>query len=235
MVKIVRQSFANYSVMTFILMSYALVYTSYSISKGESALSLEHLKHFTVANYYFAGTAMVTLIGVWKLKSWSKFLNIIFFLYSLYYLLQDFTLSQNKVILLLLFLYLLHSFLFYLIYDAELKSPANNPLYFHNQVDLDSNSRIPVNVYFDDGAHAGYLTNWGPHACFVSLNEKLQEIPSGKAKVSVAYGSHLFEAEGYVSSYFCNGIGLRFVAHEMTTYNWKLLVSILNRKGFLPV
>lgn len=235
MVKIVRHSFSNFSFIIFLLMSYLLTYSSHSIAKGESALSVSHLHLFAIERPILSVLLVLSLICSWRLSRWGKPIIIFYFLSTLVYLYLNFSVSQNKLLLLLLFLNLVHSFLFFLIYDAEIKSAANNPNFFSNQIDLSTCITLEASIYLDQGVFEGKLTNWSPNACFFRLSEDTDLNLSGKAKIVVKYENQEFEGHGFVSSNFGNGVGLRFVGENESVYNWKLLVSILNRKGIIPV
>lgn len=235
MIKIVRQSFNIYSVLLFTILSYILMYIVNSIALGESALSVFSLKTFAENHLYLLGFLTITSIFIWKIQRQSHLFYLAFHSILLFQFVMSFINSQNKIILIIIFLFMIHVYLFFLTLNAEINSASNNPLYLSNQANLNFIKKMNVTIYSVDGVYEGFLTNWNDHSCFIHLPSLEGEFPSGKVKLITKHFGKEFTGEGSISSKYTEGIGIRFIETPEEVYNWKLLTGILNKKGILPI
>jgi hypothetical protein len=174
-----------------------------------------------------------TAYKIVQMQYYSKYLFLVgsFFvaLSSAYGLYNDF----NKLILIVLFIYILVTYYFYYFLSDELDQAYYRPNFSNKNLYDPMLLKIVVSLKSDDNhLISGHLTNWSSDGCFV----KLHEIWKGPTRVDlqVNFQDYKFEQKGIVCAIANGGqgVGIRFIEESNRATSWDNFLKIITDMGF---
>lgn len=206
-----------------------------------------HAKSLEITFYSFGGIAIFNGLGglvtmlmtatvYWMIflrKNSSKLLLLYLsstWLYSFYILYQA---DLDKTLLLFVFLYILLSFYFYLLWDDELSLACYNPNF--TVYDIDQSILLTLNltiIPLKGEPVIVKLRNWDERSIFVEAPTRIE----GSVSVELMFEERIFKANGIVITQYDNyqGIGIRLTNKASSQFSWALCFDILHDRGFLP-
>lgn len=144
----------------------------------------------------------------------------------------------SKLILIVLFLYILISYYFFFLLRSDLFRSYYNPLYDDENLFEPMLFKIPceLEVIKNDKAESikGYLTNWDDFGCFVALEEAYPKNLGSKNNLTITFNEQKFEEQVSVVSLLKGrkGVGVRFKSNKSENiFNWKELNKIIDDMG----
>jgi len=239
-IKIFYRGTVVWNTIFFIIMSLAFLLLQDTFYGLASVGQKETLTNFVVTHKFSLILNFFTLFLVFKLKKSAKsfFLFVILntFVITCINLEEEF----SKIIMMILFFYLVISIFMYQFLKIELSESYYNPRF--NQNLWQSPMLVRVNVHFEDTKSGkkieGYLTNWSEVGGYLKLNqpEKLKNI----RKLCVKFEGREFNEDIAIvsSTKDKEGIGFKITRRknrENTNHlGWDEFYEIMNQMGFLP-
>ncbi len=233
--KISHRSPVVWNCIFFCLSSFLFLYLQKVSTNFSSILNSALLKTFVSSNLVYIALLICSTLSFYKLKKVSKLLFILLTAFTL--VLSVFFLweSFSKVVLVLLFLYLISSVYLYQFLEIELNESFYNALYSKNDLKQENAVKLRVSLKQKDKTVAGELTNWSSEGFFTRLVEE-SAIKTGQVSGEVEYANKKFYFEGrIVAKLHKNGFGVKIkhIKYE-DAFNWDSLIQILNDKGYIP-
>lgn len=222
----------------FLILSLLYFHIQASLFYDVSAFNIEQLRSHFAGKWTLLGLFFLSIVSIWFAKKISKLLSLLFLLHLLYlmisFLIQDF----DKVILLMIFLYIVTGFYFYFFWLDELKEPYYNPCYNVSDLNKVGSLSLPVTILDkDDLKHEGYLTNWDSKSCFIVFKDP---IATKKKRLKAVFNldgrEFANDAEVVTITSDKRGLGVDFVLSGQKTdrFTWEQLYTILYQRSFIP-
>lgn len=197
------------------------------------------LKFFEERIWYLVlcGLSMLSLI---RLGRFSKFLLIGVVLSTFVLTSINLNAEFSKMILVILFFYLLIGYYLYQFFKMDLMEPFYNPGYSNQALFEPMLSKIMCSLQDKKSGQiaTGYLTNWSAEGCYVHLNEA--KALGHSVEITVHYENMDFIQPATVASKNKNlaGYGLKFLPSPKTEKSdimeWWDFYEIIDQKGFTP-
>ena len=150
--------------------------------------------------------------------------------------LESLVLNFNKVIMVILFIQICLSYLFYQLISWTFSRSIFNSNYPIDQLNQPMSLKIPVQLFCADRTYEGHLTNWDKYGVFVHLSEPW----SGKrsdVKLEINFRGHEFGCVGKVvtATWDHFGIGLEWKEKKKTGHlSWDALIELFEDFGWDP-
>lgn len=230
--RIIYRSAVIWNVVLHFLLSIMFLFLQKAIYEEKSVLNMAFLKSIVLALWPFIIMLVLGSVLVFSIKKISYYYYIFsvvsISIYSSYQLWLEF----SKLIILVLFIYLLVSYYLSYMLKSDLEHAFYNPKYSDN--DLFDPMLLKINVYVEDlkskSSHCGHLTNWDEDGCFIKLEDS---IPKKKnLKLRFQFRGHEFVQFATLAtlSKKMNGIGVRFIESNAKK-SWKDIYKIISDMG----
>jgi len=239
-VKIYYRSPVIWNLVLFVFFSFSFLVLQEIYVNITSIMNRELLEKFALSHSWYIGLCLVTMFSLMALKKSSKGFIIGVVLST--FVLTVFNLNQefSKMILVILFFYLLIAYYLYQFYKMDLYEPFYNPgfsdkLLFEPMLKkiecelMDSKSKVSMK---------GYLTNWSDQGCFVYLNEPIAL--GSQITLKVFFEGHEFVQIGNLASKRKGnlGYGLKFTLpskkEKSDIMGWWDFFDIIEQMGYEP-
>lgn len=237
--KVLYRNTLVWNLVLFIIFSFALVHVATAITSDQSAFN-HALVQDTVINHVW-GVILLALTGlmIFRLNKFSVFLFPSAIIFVIGICSSMLIMNFNKILLILMFIYIIVAYFYYQFLKVELGESYNNPNYSKNRlfdpmlykVTCKITSLRPSNNEF---IVTGHLTNWNENGCFVMLDQNLKL--RGKVELTLELDGKEFSNVGLVVASINNneGIGIKFYDESNSIYNWYNFHKIIEEKGLLP-
>jgi hypothetical protein len=237
--KIVKRNYELRNLILFLMFSLVYLQAIYSLSRGESLLTIEAAKSFLKNHYLIFLTTIVTIFMVGNLKKHSdKLLMFCLVLITG----KNFIMlaaSFNKLILGLNFIYLIFAFYFFVTWELEIAKASYNPLFSRRDLEKDSRFHLKGSMTnLETGLTTEVLiTNIDDHGCFALLTPQDSEgikTTSARYKLAAHYEGVEFTHEAYLISSYDRGVGLEFLKSQKdvdTQLDWSELYKVCLERG----
>lgn len=236
--KILKRNYEHRNLILFLILSMVYLQAIYSLSHGETILSLGALKSFFKNHYLILAVNLITIYMVVTIKKHSD--KVLLFSLALiagknFIMLAA---SFNKLILGLNFVYLIFAFYFFVTWELEIAKASYNPLF--SKRDLEKDSRFHLKGTLENlinGAHMDVLvTNIDEGSCFALITSTDPDIKldsSAPYRLSANYEGVDFINEARLTSTYDRGIGLDFkhVKGSNIQLNWSDLYKVCLERG----
>lgn len=236
--KIIYRSSVIWNLILFMLLSFMFIYLQKAIYLERSAFNILFLKSTLVENLPVISCIFLSSLLIYNLKKICQFFYFLSVLFitsvSIINLFQEF----SKLILIVLFLYILISYYFFFLLRSDLFRSYYNPLYNKKNLFEPMLFKIPceLEVFRNDKTESikGYLTNWDDFGCFIALEQPYPKNLGIKNNLSIIFNEQRFDEQVSVVSLLKSrrGIGLRFKNNKSKNiFNWKELNKIIDDMG----
>lgn len=230
--KIIYRSAVVWNVILHILMSFLFIFLQEAIYQEDSVFNIGFIRSISFSILPLLVVGAVSLFFIFNLKKVSKYFYILTVsavsLYSAYHLISDF----SKLILIVLFFYLLVSYYLYFLLTSELEQSYYNPGF--SSQNLFDPMLLKINVKLSEmktkKSHLGVLTNWDEDGCFVKLETPLEK--HSQLELEILYMNHSFKQKVAAVTILKNkeGIGLKLKQTDNTWENFYKIISDMGMK-----
>lgn len=229
--RIIYRSAVIWNVVLHFVLSLLFLVLQQAIYQEKSVFSVSFFKSTLVDFWPILGLVIISSLLVFNLK---KISHIVFIVtigivsaISAYHLWLEF----SKLILLVLFIYILASYYLSFMLKADLHQAFYNPGFSEEDLFDPMLLRIKVDVIENKSGktNQGYLTNWDEDGCFI----KLDELPKEKnLQINFYFKDHVFTELGSITtiSKKNKGIGVRFISSN-ESHGWKEIYRIISDMG----
>ena len=239
LMKVLKRNYVHRNLILFLIFSLVYLQAIYSLSRGESVLSVEAIKSFLQNHYFILIVNLITSLMIIKVKKYSD--KMLFFCLALitgknFIMLAA---SFNKLILILNFIYLIFAFYFYITWELELVKASFNPLFSKRDLEKENRFHLKAQIeHISNGAQLDVVvTNIDEFGCFVLLspvNIPTKEFySSDNGILKTVYEGVEFSHEAQLISRYDRGVGLEFkhVQKDYSELNWSDLYKVCLERG----
>ncbi len=231
--KIIRQS--NITKLTFVFLIFSLVffYASWAIGMGVSGFLPSSLKLFSTYHFPMFFLFFITFYLVLKTHEYSlNVLTVLIFLVSaisLFYLLK----SSNKLLLLLVFCYVVYSIYYFYQWHLIHSKAAFNPNF--SKHDLDKTKRFALIGMLESSGtqYVGRITNLDADSFFIRFEEEVAVDLSRQVSLEAFVDNVKFQCKGKVYAVFDNGFGIIVDKKTQEYFSWKDYFSIISERSWI--
>lgn len=206
-----------------------------------------HAKSLEITFYSWRGVAifngpggLITMLMVatvyWMIflkKNSSKLLLFYLSCTWLYSFVIIYQADLDKTLLLFVFLYILLSFYFYLLWDDELSLACYNPNFSIYDIDQSILMSLELQIIPLRGDPVkAQLRNWDERSIFVELPSPIE----GPVSIELKFENRVFKTKGLVITQYNNyhGVGIRLLHKATNQFSWLSCFDILHDRGFTP-
>lgn len=235
--KIFKRSAVIRNTLVHLLMSLGFLHIVLSISKGRSAVQVQHALETFTGQGVLLGLLALAFVFVHRVSDWAPKFFILFNAYVFFQSFQVFFITFDKTILTLNFLYIAFSFITYVLLKSELKESIYVPGYHKNGINKFSEYELSAKVEDSFGKEiSGYLTNWGPAGCYFMPQENI--MMRGTVQLKLNFGAKEFISLGKVMTKYGNGYGISILNKRgkkgRHPLGWEEYYDIINQRGYVP-
>ena len=222
--RLFRRSVIVYQYIAFLFLSYLYSYILASLDSGESAFNLVKSFNFIVNNKILLLLVLVSMVSVYLVKRWSKFVILLFMILTLLSEFDIFFYKLDKIVLVLIFFHVLIFFTYYLLWNIELEDVVYRPGYskydcwkkfyydFVSEIELKSGVIFPIK-----------LTNWDQRGIFCLIDESEQKMDMRLMEspiiLRLKFENETFEEYGKIVYSYDKGYGLKFIKTKNEKFN----------------
>ena len=233
--KIIYRSTTVWNLILFVLLSYVFLYVQDCIFLGKSAVELAQLKSFVLSSKDLLAAVAVVIMLVYRVKKISKWTFILLVIAITANISQSLLQDFNKLVLTMLFLFLIFSYYFFLTLVSELNKSSLNPNFDSDELFEPMLHRLKVSILKGDSSFVGYLTNWDENSCFVVLDSDFSEkLSGGHIEIELDYEGHRFRQSGKISTVIYNkGVGINFLSSSSEEVSgWSEYFDLISDLGY---
>lgn len=226
-----------WNLMLFILLSFAFLYLQEIFYNLTSILNKSLLLKFVEKNLLYIFVSLAAVISVYKMSHWSKILTRVIIFFTAFITIHNLTLEFSKIILVLLFFYLILFYYIFQFYLMDLKESFYNPGFKVNNLLSPMSKKINCELIDNKESkiYKGYLTNWSAEGCYI----KLEHDDSSLLKIDelkLVFSDHEFTESAFLVSKdtALNACGIKFKQSSNKDLGWKHFYEIIEEMGYLP-
>ena len=166
-VKIIKRSIVIKNILIFLIFTIGYLQVCQSLAAGVSALNIQSfLTMIETHPLIWTSFTLAFLSTFFSTRFASFFLNL-FFIIILKESIQLALINYNKLIIVLIFLYIISSVSFLILWIREHKSAIYNPCYSKYSIGHIDNHNIILEIESPYKKINGVLTNWDSDGCFI--------------------------------------------------------------------
>lgn len=235
--KIYHKSAIIWNVILFILLSFVFVYLSNAVYFSESIFKKSFLTSFVNSNKFLIGYYALTVLLTYRLSKKSRLFFVLSSLLTVsfisYQLFNDF----SKLILLILFLFIIVSYYIYYFLSSELSESYYNPLYSAEDLFDPMLKKFKCNISWDESNLSAYFTNWSSSGFFIFVEGQSKGKVPKLVDVEIKYEGIVFKCRAKVVSKARNnkGFGLKVLEtnnEENSDTSWFGFYEIIDKMGY---
>lgn len=205
-----------------------------------SIMNRELLYSFFKDQAWYLGLCLVTSYSLISLNRFSRYWLIGVVLSTFVLTAINLNAEFSKMILVILFFYLLIGYYLFQFYKMDMLEPFYNPGYSENRLFEPMLNKINCSVFEKKSGRVahGYLTNWSSEGCYVHLDE--EQVFSSQVQLTIEYEGVEFQNPAFIASKSKShrGYGLKFLPEEKSEKSdimgWWEFYEIIDQKGFSP-
>lgn len=230
--KIMYRSAVIWNVVLHFMLSLLFLFLQQAIYEERSLLNLVFFKSIIISYWPMISLVLLSSLLVYNLKKISYYFylsSVIFItLYSSYQLWLDF----SKLILLVLFIYVLVSYYLSFLLKIDLNQAFYNRGYSEKDLFDPMLTKIDVDILDvkNNKIYKGHLTNWDEEGCFIKLEKGYP--PKKNLEVTFHFRKHDFIQLASITTVAkkSNGIGVRFIKNDFEK-GWNEIYKIISDMG----
>ncbi|MDO9182837.1 MAG: hypothetical protein Q7U04_10540 [Bacteriovorax sp.] len=236
--KILKRNYGHRNLILFLILSLIYLHAIYSLSMGQSLLSLLSAKSFFTNHYLIISLTIITSLMVLKIKKYSE----VFLLFCLIAIVgKNFILLShgfNKLTLVLNFIYLVFAFYFFISWELEVAMASFNPRFSSHDLEKESRFKLMGKLYSGETEQVGievFITNIDSSSCFLLLPKgvDLNLKTAKKFNIESNYEGVCFKNNAQLVSLYDRGIGLIFENAPDRRLSWSELYKVCLERGLM--
>lgn len=239
LMKVLKRNYEHRNLILFLIFSLVYLQAIYSLSRGESILTIEAAKSFLQNHYLILAVNLITIFMVVNIKKHSDKMLLLCLTMITGKNFIMLAASFNKLILGLNFVYLIFAFYFFVTWELEIAKASFNPLF--SKRDLEKDTRFSLKGQLEN-VNAGttldvLVTNIDENGCFALIAATNGEVgkldSSAQYRLKANYEEVEFVQEAELISSYDRGIGLEFkqVKTPDNQLNWSELHKVCLERG----
>lgn len=234
-VKIVSRSGLVWNMAFFCLLQVAFLHVVTEVHQGQSALNLQSVKGFLFEMTPLLFLTALTIYGILQLKKFSLLLFPLHTLIIAWLAGQIFQTGLDKVVLILLFAYVVLGYVMFMMWRLELDEAAFRPGYGKRSLYRFLEYNLPVHLSSGGQELAqGQLSNWDELSFFVHLGENKPQRMARVVDVSVQLNGNTFKTKAKLASHGPHGIGFKVIEESsLASKDWKSFYDIIKNRGYI--
>lgn len=237
MLKVLKQSVAMQNIIIFLLLNIFFLHIVYSLSKGVSAFEISLFKSNILDNHYLMLLTLFAVLMVSWVKRLSSVLLLAIISWTAYKTVGFYLQDYSKLILVLLFAYLMTGGVFFLFWFLELDEAQYHPHFRKDELGNRNEFHLDATLRIHNVDYAGYLTNWGEKSCFFVTEQEQTKKIKGKGVLSLNYQGNLYSSNATIFTRYSDGVGIVLegeLQEKSHHYSWGDLFMLLADRGFKP-
>lgn len=246
-IKIYYRSPVLWNMILFICFSFGFLFLQDVFYNISTILNKTILKEFVFSHLITVGLFIVTIISLLMMKKFSKILLVTVVSTTLLQTILNLNTEFSKMILVLLFFYLLLSYYLIQFYSMDLDESFYNPKFDNKNLFEPMLTKIECEILSCKASHEerdlevvanGYFTNWSQEGCYIFFNKVIDL--KGPLKLRVEMDGHKFTQDISIVSRFKNkeGYGFRFISGPKRQIKnhlgWNEFYEIIEEMGYSP-
>lgn len=239
-VKILYRSPVVWNLILFIFFSIAFLVLQEIYVNITTILNQELLLDFTYARLWYLGLCFLTFFSLMRLSKYSRFLVITVVLATFAYTAINLNQEFSKMILVILFFYLLIAYYLLQFLKMDMQEPFYNPGFIQERLFEPMLTKIECEIVSKKNqiSKKGFLTNWSKEGCFVYLPENFKF--NSSISLKIFFEDHVFTQDGFIVSRNKqdNGYGLKFIPRskkeKSDIMGWSDFYTIIEQMGLEP-
>ena len=222
--------------MLFMVLSIFFLILQKSLQSSLPFLNLVFLQKSLMDEWGILVIALPAFVMTYRHNSHARYFFAFFCAAVIFRSLEGLFLNFNKVLMIVLFLYVCMTYTFYQLLSWSFSRAVFSPNYRLDNLDAPMAVRVAVTVGSDEKSFQGYLTNWDQEGAFLYLEEpwddRIREVT-----LDIIIEGHMFGAKGSVvcAAWDGKGIGVEWnkkpVADKLS---WSALVDLFEDMGWEP-
>ncbi len=226
-----------WNLILFIMFSFAFLYLQEVFYNLTSLLNKTLLLEFIKGNALFVSLLSLTALSVYKMNHWSRALICLVIGLTTMLTINNLIEEFSKIILVLLFFYLvlfLYTFQFYLM---DLRESFYNPGFTKNDLFSPMSKKITCELVDNEQmkVFAGYLTNWSQEGCHIKINGEVPSI-TRIDELKLIFENHEFSEPAFLVSKNSSlgTCGIKFKQSSNKNLGWRDFYEIIEKMGYSP-
>ncbi|MBY0517768.1 MAG: hypothetical protein K2P81_12735 [Bacteriovoracaceae bacterium] len=194
------------------------------------------MKKALLDEWLVALLSIPAFVSIYLHRYYSKYFFAFFAFVITFKSLEGLFIDFNKVLMVVLFLYVCMSYAFYQLLGWKFSRAVFTPNFSAQILGSPMALRTMVELKSSEGNWTGYLTNWDAEGAFIYLDKPWPKA-NRKADLSLTIDGHLFEAKGTViaATWDEMGIGVEWNQDIKTeALSWNSLIELFNDLGWEP-
>jgi hypothetical protein len=246
-IKIYYRSPVLWNMILFVCFSFGFLFLQDVFYNISTILNKTILREFVLNHLVTIGLFSITILSLLLMKKISKMLLVFVVATTLLQTVLNLNTEFSKMILVLLFFYLLLSYYLIQFFSMDLDESFYNPKFDEKHLFEPMLTKIQCEIFNNkandeedglEGIANGYFTNWSQEGCYVFFNEVIDL--KGPLRLQVEMDGHKFSQEISVVSRFKNkkGYGFRFISSQKRQIKnhlgWNEFYEIIEEMGYSP-
>lgn len=220
----------------FMVLSVFFVVLQKSLHASLPYLNVTFLKKALADEWVVVSLLIPAVVHVYRHNVRSRYLFGLFCCAVIFRSLEGHFLNFNKVLLVVLFLYICIAYMFYQLITYAFTRAAYSPNYAPDILLEPMAKKVSVRLIVGEKEFLGHLTNWDSSGAFVYL-----AVPwvhkSAKVGLAVEFEGHVFQAKGSVvcATFDDRGIGIELDDIKVTeSLSWTSMIDLFEAFGWEP-
>lgn len=214
-------------------MSIAFVFLQKAILEESSIFNIDFFISTLVPVSPLIITSLISIYYILKVKKISRYVYFFFVASITFYSSYNLIIEFSKLVLVVLFIYILISYYLFFILNSELDQSYNNPGFSSRDLFDPMLFKININLLNTKNGQSvtGLLTNWNEDGCFVKLDSELKKVSN--LELEVVYKENIFKQKVVVVTMLKNkkGFGLKFKDKKSSDSSWSDIYKIISDMG----
>jgi hypothetical protein len=220
----------------FILLSLLFIILHKSLHTNLPFMNRVFLERIFWDEWYIFLAALPAMWSLLSHRPHSKYFFVLLVGVVIFRVFESLVLNFNKVIMILLFIYVCISYMLYQLIDWTFSRSIFSPNFPVDVLNQPMSHKITVGLNVADKSYQGIMTNWDESGVFVYLDEPWT-FRRKQILVTVELNGHRFAASGKVvtATWDKKGIGVEWDHRSVDNYlSWNSLMELFEDYGWVP-
>lgn len=236
-VKIYYRSSVVWNLILFVIFSFVFLYLQALSLGAETITNEDNLIEFSKSNMGIIFLYLTTILSLYVFSPIAKVFYFLSVSLTVFLTIMNLFDEFSKLMILILFFYILFSFYLYYFFNQDYNESYYNPIFAKDSLFEPMCKKIGVEVFQGDKLlGTGYLTNWSREGFFVFLSD-WQKI-SGVCDIRILFQENIFKtrAKMVTLSRDENGVGFKVLGtkKDSNELDWFQFEEIISDLGYEP-